>query len=148
MFYSLYSIYTESLKHVLFRILCIYGNYRILISSKFLQNNHFDSVFNRIFDHVQGTHCFTSVVMCYTDLNQRKVLLKQLEQWFSMSNNRMWPIIFIFLRPTILSWHSQLNLLQSRLKHAYSSAPRFSSTFPFYNNAASHWFVNIVFSYK
>jgi len=25
--------------------------------------------------------------------------------------------------------------------------PRFSSTFPFYNNAASHLFVNIVFSY-
>ena len=37
-----------------------YENYRVLIGSKFSRNNRFDSVFNRIFDYVPGTHCLTN----------------------------------------------------------------------------------------
>ncbi len=49
------------MKHVLFRIFHIYGNYGVLIDSRFLRNLCFDSDFNRIFDYVHGTHCLSSV---------------------------------------------------------------------------------------
>jgi len=60
---SVYSVYTKIdktgkyLKHVLFCVFRMYGNYLALIGSKFLQNNCFDSVLNQIFDYVHGTHC-------------------------------------------------------------------------------------------
>jgi len=40
----------EYSKHVLFCKFRKYGNYRVLIGSKYLRKIWFDSVFNRIFD--------------------------------------------------------------------------------------------------
>ncbi len=34
-------------------------NYGVLIGSKFSRKNRFDSVFNRIFDYIHGTHCLS-----------------------------------------------------------------------------------------
>jgi len=44
-------------KQVNFFNIKIYGNYYVLIGSKFLRNKRFDSVFNQIFDYVHITHC-------------------------------------------------------------------------------------------
>jgi len=59
-FCYLFCVISHNTKHVFFRILNIYGNYCVLIVSKFLRSIHFDSVFNRIFDYVHGTHCLTA----------------------------------------------------------------------------------------
>jgi len=57
--------FSSFVKHIIFRIFCIYGNYRVLIGSRFSRNNHFDSVFNRIFDYDHGTHWFSTQVWPY-----------------------------------------------------------------------------------
>ncbi len=46
-------------KHAHFRNIQIYGNYHVLIDSKYLQKIWFDSNFNWIFDFVHGPHCLT-----------------------------------------------------------------------------------------
>jgi len=58
-FRNLFCVISRNLKHVFLRVFYKYGNYCVLIGSKFLQNNCFDSVFNRKFDYDHGTHCLS-----------------------------------------------------------------------------------------
>ncbi len=58
-FRNLFRIISQNSKHVLCRVLYKYGKYCVLIDSKLSRNICFDSVFNRIFDYIHGTHCLT-----------------------------------------------------------------------------------------
>jgi len=50
---------SQNTKQVHFRYIQIYRNYRIIIGWKFSRKIHSNSVFNQIFNYVQGTHCLT-----------------------------------------------------------------------------------------
>ncbi len=57
-------LFCETQKHVYFRNIQIYRNYRVIIGLLFSQNLCFDSDFNRIFNYVHRTHCLTAVYVC------------------------------------------------------------------------------------
>ncbi len=63
-FRDLFCVISRNTKHVLFRVFYKYENYCVLIGSKYSRNICFDSVFNRKFDYVHGTHCLTVSLWC------------------------------------------------------------------------------------
>ncbi len=52
-------LFSRNTKHRHFRCMKKYGNYCVIIGSKYSQKIRFDSNFNRIFNYVHGTHCLT-----------------------------------------------------------------------------------------
>ncbi len=60
---NLFRIVLRNMKHIYFRNIQIYGNYRVIIGLLFSRNLCFDSDFNRIFDYVHGTHCLNAHIV-------------------------------------------------------------------------------------